>query len=103
MRCYTRAELSSMLGIDIHLFKALQETGLLEGVKTGKGYRYDEEVVDQFLRRVRGHDISNPYQIWNTARLTKNGADPARHHAIDGSGKPSSLYHAEHGGQYENT
>ena len=77
MKTLTREEVSKMTGIDVHLFKDLQNSGLLAGVKVGKGYRYDEEQVDEFQRKIRGHDVSNSRMIWRTASLLnqkENGA-----------------------------
>ena len=63
MKTLTREEVSKMTGIDVHLF--------------GKGYRYDEDQVDEFQRKIRGHDVSNSRMIWRTASLLnqkENGA-----------------------------
>lgn len=80
MKSYTREEAAQITGINIHLFKDLHNSGLLTGVKVGRGYRYDEEQLDEFQRDIRGLDVSNGSAIWRTAAIVRErkGARPRK-------------------------
>lgn len=78
MKSYTREEVAEITGINIHLFKDLHNSGLLRGVKVGKGYRYDAEQVDDFQRAIRGMDVSNSQMIWRTASIIAKRNDALR-------------------------
>lgn len=62
-------EASEILGIDVHHLKLLREHGLLIGTKCGKGYVFDTEDLENFIRITRGFDLSNPNKIAETAYI----------------------------------
>lgn len=66
---YNTQEAAKMLGIDRHLMPILHETGLLLGIKTGRGRRYSEKELSDFWEEFKGEDISNAEQIRMTAVL----------------------------------
>lgn len=79
IKTYTRAEVSEMLGINIHNFKALQESGVLAGVKTGREYRYMESDILSFWEEYRGEDLSDPDKIRLAAAMHRQKKrQPAR-------------------------
>ena len=70
-------EASQRLGIDRHLMPVLFETGMLLGIKTGRGRRYSEKELEEFWEMYKGEDISNAEQIRLTAALHRTKkADP---------------------------
>lgn len=58
-----------MIGIDRHLMPILFETGLLLGIKTGRGRRYSEKEISEFWEEFKGEDLSSAEQIRLTASL----------------------------------
>lgn len=62
-------EAAKTLGIDRHLMPVLFETGMLLGIKTGRGRRYSEKELEEFWEEFKGEDISNAEQIRITAAL----------------------------------
>lgn len=62
-KTYSAQETAQALGIDRHLLPVLHDTGLLLGIKTGKGRRYSEEEITLFWRENVGADLSNAENI----------------------------------------
>lgn len=65
----TTQEAAKTLGIDRHLMPVLFETGMLLGIKTGRGRRYSIKELEEFWEEFKGEDISNAEQIRITAAL----------------------------------
>lgn len=66
---YNAQETAKMIGIDRHLMPILFETGLLLGIKTGRGRRYSEKEISEFWEEFKGEDLSSAEQIRLTASL----------------------------------
>lgn len=47
-------EAAEALGIDRHLMPILFDTGMLLGIKTGRGRRYSEKELDEFWEEFKG-------------------------------------------------
>lgn len=71
MKTYSAQEAAQTLGIDRHLLPVLHDTGLLLGIKTGKGRRYSEEELITFWRENLGADLSNAENIRLAAALKR--------------------------------
>ena len=69
LRTVSAQEAAKALGIDRHLMPVLFETGMLLGIKTGRGRRYSEREIEEFWEEFRGADISNAEQIRMTATM----------------------------------
>lgn len=63
LKTVTAQEAAKALGIDRHLMPVLFETGLLLGIKTGRGRRYSEKELEEFWEEYKGEDLSNAEQI----------------------------------------
>lgn len=62
-------EAARLLAIDEHMLKPLREHGFLIGTKSGKGYLYDSEELEHFIRMTRGYDLSNESKIRIAAQI----------------------------------
>ena len=69
--CHTTNEAAEIIRVERHLFKALRETGLLTGRRSGNGYVYDDEELTEFVRMARGFDLSNDSKIRYFAPIIK--------------------------------
>ena len=58
-----RKDAAVILGLEVHKMKTLQDTGLLVGTKLGKGYWYDTEQLEDFIRDTRGLDLGTEEKI----------------------------------------
>ena len=68
-RTLSTQQTAEAIGIDRHLMPILFETGMLLGIKTGRGRRYSEKEIEEFWEEFKGEDISNAEQIRLTAAL----------------------------------
>ena len=64
-------ETAQALCVDEHVLKPLREYGFVIGTKAGKGYVYDTEEIEMFIRLTRGFDISNTRMIAEAAAILK--------------------------------
>lgn len=69
LRTVSAQEAAKALGIDRHLMPVLFETGMLLGIKTGRGRRYSEKEIEEFWETFKGSDISNAENIRMTATM----------------------------------
>lgn len=68
---FSTAEVAKMIGMDRHLMPVLAETGILQGIKIGRGRRYSEEEIREFWDEWKGSDLSNAEMIRMTAALRR--------------------------------
>ena len=68
-RTLSTQETAEALGIDRHLMPILFESGMLLGIKTGRGRRYSEKELEEFWEEFKGEDISNAERIRLVAAL----------------------------------
>ena len=69
LRRFNAIEAAEILGMEKHLLKPLREHGFLASTKVGRGYSYDSEELDEFIRMTRGYDLSGPTQIALAAQI----------------------------------
>lgn len=90
---------ADVLGINEHVLKPLREAGFLVGTKVGRGYMYDTEELEEFIRLTRGYDLSNEYHIQQAARIIhpmeKMPHPGKRGGNLSDFGKSNSLYQEE--------
>lgn len=60
---FNTAELAEALHCSVKQIRRLRKYGLIEGIRTSKGYVYHEYEVDQFWQTFRGCDLSNEDKI----------------------------------------
>lgn len=70
-KTYSAQEAAQLIGMDRHLLPVLHDTGLLKGIKTGKGRRYSEEEITTFWRENVGTDLSNAENIRLAAAIKR--------------------------------
>lgn len=59
MKLYTTEELCELMHRDRRYIKQLRDSGLLIGVKFGKGWLYRESDVNGMFERFKGQEINN--------------------------------------------
>ena len=77
-KTYSATEAAALIGIDRHLLPVLADTGLLQGIKTGRGRRYSETEIAEFWEANKGADISNAENIRITAALRRTKKAPRK-------------------------
>lgn len=74
-RTYSAQEAAEQIGIDRHLLPTMHETGMLLGIKTGRGRRYSEKELEEFWQEYIGEDISSADKIRIVAALHRKVHD----------------------------
>lgn len=68
----TAKEVAQKFHCSIATVRKWRKAKILVGERTGKGFIYKEEDLDEFFDRYKGYDISNPYKIDLATALKKN-------------------------------
>lgn len=66
--CYTADEVASLMHASSDLVRSWATTGLLRGIKTGKGTVYPAAELERFQADLLGADVSNLKKAVDTAR-----------------------------------
>ena len=77
MKWYTTEELATALHCSIRQVRRLHKYGLIEGIRTARGYVFHELEIDSFWNKYRGADLSNEDKIRNAA-IEKGDARKSR-------------------------
>ena len=62
-------EVAKIIGMDRHNVTLLSELGVLQGIRTGQGWRFAETDIERFWEEYKGEDLSNPEKIRIAAAL----------------------------------
>lgn len=63
MKSYTTAELAEALHCSVRQDRRLHKGGLIEGIRTARGYVFHELEITRFWNTYRGADLSNEDKI----------------------------------------
>lgn len=77
MKWYTTEELATALHCSVRQVRRLHKYGLIEGIRTARGYVFHEVEITNFWNKYRGADLSNEDKIRNAA-IEKGDAHQSR-------------------------
>lgn len=63
MLSYSTTDLARELHTDRNKIDLLRNSGLIHGIKIGRGYIFPKQEVDRFLHDLLDQDLSNPESI----------------------------------------
>lgn len=68
---YNRKDLAEAWSTTVTTIAELQDTGLLQGRKIGKEWKYSDNDIETFLNITKGADVSNYLKMNELARKLK--------------------------------
>ena len=71
MQYLTTEEFADLLHCNRRLVSAYRKAGLIQAIRAGKTYIYDQEDVKAFCALAKGHDIRNINEIQALTKIQK--------------------------------
>lgn len=72
LQMLTGEEVSELLNVHRNQITMYRETGILQGIKTGKNIMYSQKEILEFQDKYKGYDISNKLRVTETLEKIKN-------------------------------
>ena len=60
---FTTEEVADLLKVNRKIIDSLRKTGILHGIKLGKGFIFSANEINRFLEDYEGADLSNEFQM----------------------------------------
>ena len=68
----TQEEVAKKIGTTKQHISVLREIGIIQAIKTGKGYMFSQEEIKRFERVYKGYDVSNKVKALEAYREVHN-------------------------------